>query len=93
MPVAVIINAFFAAPQSAKRKTWIEMIRGVFRPTKKPDADNIGKIVCDALNGLAYHDDAQVVDLHVRKFWYSEPRVEVIINTISEIEREKGLSA
>lgn len=33
----------------------------------KPDADNIGKLVMDALNGIAYGDDAQVVELSVHK--------------------------
>ena len=34
---------------------------------KKPDCDNIAKIILDALNGLAYDDDAQVVQLSVKK--------------------------
>lgn len=32
----------------------------------KPDADNVAKAICDALNGLAYKDDSQIIDLHVR---------------------------
>lgn len=36
-------------------------------PLKKPDGDNILKIVCDALNGLAYKDDTQVSDMIIRK--------------------------
>lgn len=34
---------------------------------QKPDADNIAKLVLDALNGVAYEDDSQVVALHVLK--------------------------
>ena len=33
----------------------------------KPDWDNIGKLVCDALNGVAYTDDAHVVMGGVQK--------------------------
>lgn len=33
----------------------------------KPDVDNIAKVVLDALDGLAYDDDSQVVGLNVRK--------------------------
>ncbi len=41
----------------------------VARPfTRKPDADNIAKSVMDALNGMAWEDDAQVTELTVRKF-------------------------
>ena len=53
------------------------------RPMKKPDFDNIGKIVCDSLNDIAYHDDAQIVDAQVRKFFSDDPRVVV---TIQEAE-------
>ena len=37
---------------------------------KKPDLDNIEKLVLDGLNGVAYEDDSQVIELHARK----EPR-------------------
>ena len=49
-----------------------------YYPTKKPDADNIAKVVCDALNGLAYKDDAQVIDLTVHKR-FGDPKVIVKI--------------
>lgn len=31
----------------------------------KPDADNLGKFLLDALTGVAFEDDSQVVDLHL----------------------------
>lgn len=48
-------------------------------PTKKPDADNVSKIILDALNGLAYHDDSQVVELTVKKKFALYPRVDVVL--------------
>lgn len=54
---------------------------GSVRPTKKPDVDNIVKIVLDALNGLAWHDDAQVTFLAVSKeYTGKEPFVAVTLN-------------
>ena len=50
---------------------------------KKADWDNIGKIVCDSLNGIAYHDDVQIVDAQVRKFYGETPRVVVTIQEAS----------
>lgn len=38
-------------------------------PTKKPDWDNLGKLVADALNGKAYRDDAQIVHVVLWKRW------------------------
>lgn len=32
-----------------------------------PDGDNILKLVLDALNGLAFADDAQIVEMHMHK--------------------------
>ena len=56
---------------------------GNLNPTKKPDADNIGKVVLDALNGIAYEDDKQVIELRVSK-QYSEEREGLRI-TIGEV--------
>lgn len=58
------------------------MLDRKIRPTKKPDWDNIGKIICDSLNGVAYRDDAQIVDSMVRKFYSETPRVVVSIREI-----------
>ena len=78
-PCTARLTAFFPIPQSAGKKKSADMESGSIRPTKKPDTDNIAKIVLDALNGLAYHDDSQVVDLTVIKTYSREPRVEVEI--------------
>jgi len=53
------------------------MLMGFARPKKKPDCDNIAKIICDALNGIVYHDDSQVVDLEIRKYYSDEPKVKI----------------
>lgn len=37
--------------------------------TKIPDADNIAKLVGDALNGYAWHDDSQIAEMVVRKVY------------------------
>lgn len=52
--------------------------------TKKPDIDNITKIVLDALNKVAYQDDTQVVELVAIKRWSNESRLKVIIEEIGE---------
>lgn len=83
-PVRVEITTFAACPKSHHRKR--EPIpEGPC--TSKPDADNIAKIVCDALNGVAWHDDAQVVELIVVKRVAAQghpPRVVVRISEWSE---------
>ena len=56
------IIAYFSIPKSASNKKRADMLSGKIRPTKKPDWDNIGKIICDSLNKLAYDDDSGIVD-------------------------------
>jgi Holliday junction resolvase RusA-like endonuclease len=54
--------------------------------TIKPDADNIVKGVCDALNGVLYTDDAQIIELHVKKFYTDAANPVGICLTIEEVE-------
>ena len=78
-PLAILINAYCAIPKSASRAVREDMLSGVIFPTKKPDPDNIIKIVLDALNEVAFEDDKQVVNVHCCKQYSNSPRVEVTI--------------
>lgn len=82
----VRIIAYYDIPKSVSKKRRKAMLEHKIRPTKKPDWDNIGKIICDSLNKVAYHDDAVVVDAQVRKFYSEQPRVDVTIRGIGTNE-------
>lgn len=56
---------------------------GTIRPTKKPDLDNVIKAIADSLNGIAYKDDAQIVEVVSKKFYSKRPRVEVTIEDLA----------
>ena len=43
--------------------------RGILRPVVKPDIDNVAKAILDALNGVAFADDRQIVQVTCEK-WY-----------------------
>lgn len=75
------VIAFMKIPKSESKKKRQLMIEGVIRPTVKPDWDNIGKLVADALNGIAYDDDKCIVDAQVRKFYSEHPRTEIILSS------------
>lgn len=81
-PVRVEITAFFAPPKSARKKDKIEMLANRILPEKKPDCDNIAKIVLDALNKIAYKDDSQVIELSVKKLYSEVANVSVHIEEI-----------
>ena len=80
------IAAYYAIPKSASKKKRADMIAGIIRPCKKPDMDNVIKIIADALNEIAYKDDAQIVDTVVSKFYAEEPHVDVVIRIAEEGE-------
>ena len=82
------IVAYYGVPKSDSKKKREQKLNGEIRPTKKPDADNVVKSVADALNGIAYKDDTQIVDCQIRKFYSDKPRVEVRIIEIERKEQE-----
>lgn len=51
-------------------------------PIRKPDLDNSAKMLLDALNDRAYRDDAQVVELHVRRMWTDEQNPAATVVTL-----------
>ena len=74
--VAVDITAFYPFSSSYPKKKQ-EQIRPGARPTKKPDLDNIAKIILDALNHVAWQDDKQVVCMILTKNYAAVPCVSV----------------
>lgn len=80
--IEAVIIAYYSIPKSTSKKKYNQMIDGTLRPTKKPDTDNVAKIILDSLNKIAFDDDSQVVDLLVKKFYGEQPRVELIISEV-----------
>lgn len=82
-PLMMCITAYYPIPKSTTKKDRQLIAEGKLFPTKKPDADNIAKVICDALNGVAYSDDTQIVRLAVRKIYTEhQPRVRVFLEEI-----------
>ena len=78
-PVKIQGVAFFEVPKSYSKNKKLLCTQNVTPPTCKPDWDNIGKALCDALNGIAYGDDASIYDAHIVKRWGSPARLVVCI--------------
>lgn len=78
-PIKMKIEAFFDIPKTFSKKRTIEAAEGRISPQKKPDVDNIAKIICDALNKVAYKDDTQIVELTIIKKYAVEPKVKITL--------------
>ena len=79
LPLEISILALFPIPKYVSRKTKELMLNGRLFPTKKPDADNIIKVILDALNGLAYRDDVQICRVYFEKMYAEIPETKVLI--------------
>lgn len=78
------ICAYLEVAKSHSKVKKTKMLDNLLQCTKKPDIDNIAKVVLDALNKVAYLDDTQVVELVAIKRWSNESRLKVIIEEIGE---------
>lgn len=79
LPLTLKLTAYYSIPKSVSKKNRQLMIAGKIRPLKKPDADNVMKVVCDALNGVAYADDVQIVTVILDRFYSEYPHLDVSI--------------
>lgn len=77
--VKLSVIAYFELPKSISKQKEAEMLAGIISPTKKPDWDNIGKIISDALNKFAFKDDAQIIEATIIKKYARTPKVLVRI--------------
>ena len=71
------IEVFIQVPKSDSKLNKQAKIIGEIRPTIKPDCDNLAKSILDSLNGWAYRDDKQIIELSVKKFYAEQPEVKV----------------
>ena len=78
-PVSVYLYIRHGVPQSYSKKRTEACLSGLEQPGKKPDIDNIAKTYLDAMNGVIFKDDTQVIDLHIKKVYSAVPGVDVMV--------------
>jgi len=81
VPLDVTVTATFPIPESWSQKKKRSALLYEIRPTTKPDADNLLKVL-DALNQVAFVDDKQIVRATIEKFYGLAPRLEIVIRPI-----------
>lgn len=85
-PLFVRIIAVLSIPASKSKKFKQRVNDGLEFPTKKPDVDNIFKTVTDAMSGILYKDDKQIVFANIAKTYGEQPRVEVHLEELGAEE-------
>lgn len=80
LDVAIVVTVEVPASWSKVKRA--RALAGKIRPGKKPDTDNIAKLYLDGLNGVAWFDDAQIVELRVSKFYGEAPSVVIDVRDL-----------
>ena len=76
-PLSVIMQIYKPKPKSKPKK--------IFFWTTKPDLDNFIKIL-DALNGVFWLDDSQIVEIRAKKYYGEPARTEIQIFELTQVE-------
>lgn len=87
-PLAVEIFIYMPIPKSTPKKRYHALVDAPH--TKKPDIDNLVKLVKDAMNGVVYHDDAQVFSLTAVKRYGTEPRTVIKVKNVKGENNVRG---
>lgn len=76
--LVVSVLAVFPIPASWSRKKRADATDGQVRPTTRPDADNLLKML-DGLNEVVWRDDRQIVDARVTKRYGERPMLRIVV--------------
>ena len=88
-PLVMKVNVYRSVPKSWTKKKQLAALEGTVKPDMKPDVSNYLKGIEDALNGIAYIDDSQIVLAIVKKAYSANPRVEIRIWNDTDENNEK----
>ena len=80
--VRVFVSIRMAVPKSYSNKRREACLNGLEKPLKKPDWDNVAKSICDAMNGVIYVDDTQIVEAHITKQYAHQAEVVVLVQEV-----------
>lgn len=83
--VRISMYICFAPNKSDTKKNKLIKLKNSLWPSKKPDVDNVVKIVLDALNKIAYSDDTQVNEVHVLRHWSEEEKLVICLSENGEL--------
>lgn len=77
--IGIDIVAYMKIPKNTSKIKESKMLDGAISPTKKPDIDNIAKVVLDALNKMVFKDDNQICKISVEKKYGKEEKLYIKI--------------
>jgi len=81
-PLTIDITSILPIPKSTSKKNYILMMTDNIKHTKRPDLDNLLKLVEDSLNGIFFIDDSQIYSISAKKKYGVVPKTIVTLEWI-----------
>jgi Holliday junction resolvase RusA-like endonuclease len=78
-PIYLMVDFRMPIPKSTSKKRTQLMHYGNIKHTKRPDLDNLCKLVKDAMNGIFWKDDSQIIHMDVSKGYDLVPQTKVLL--------------
>jgi Holliday junction resolvase RusA-like endonuclease len=82
-PLSLSLRFRFPIRKTGTKASKAAKAAGEIAPTVKPDWDNAAKSICDALNGVVFRDDSQIVRAFVTKVYSDRPGVDVRVEAFA----------
>ena len=82
--LCIAVTAFMGVPKSWSAKKRDAALVGAIRPVGTPDFDNISKVI-DALHGIIFENDSQIVDARVIKLYDERPRLRIEVSPLDPL--------
>jgi len=70
----------------------VKMVIYLYKHGKEGDIDNMQKTILDALNGIAWSDDRQVMEVFARKHYVNSPNEERVLVSVTKYTPEKEVA-
>ncbi len=78
-PVRLYVEIDVPVPKSFSKKKRDAALGYAITPTSKPDLDNVIKLQSDAMNGVVYQDDKQIIQIVAAKRYSEIAQTRVIV--------------
>ena len=78
-PISLYLYIRVPIPKSFSKKKVQDCLNGLEQPMKKPDSSNVLKSVEDAMNGIVYIDDCQIINHHITRVYSTLSGVDICV--------------
>ena len=73
-PIQLDLTFFMPIPKGTSKIKARQMANQICHHISRPDLDNLSYLIVNAMKGIIYQDDSQIVDLLLHKRYADEPK-------------------